>query len=1073
MGAHLVESRGVRRPRRVAVAALAALLAVSGVLSGTAGAAPGDPKGAPIVKPLASEPVPAPEPPADPTAVADDRLLVGLAPGTSDDAANSLALRSGAMAAERAGDTLILTPPDEPRAGADELTAQSTVLDADPNVLYVEENHVLYASVEPNDPFYLQQWGLHKIPLGGARVEPAWNTSTGSRDVVVGVLDTGADLDHEDLVANLWTNDDALGGCPFGTYGFNAVADNCVPQDDDGHGTHVSGIVGAVGNNGKGVAGVAWQVSLMELRMLRKNPNGGPATGSIADAVQAIDWALAAKDAGVNLRVLQASWGGASFSQSLYDAVNRAYGKDVMFIAAAGNGGHNVDTSAEYPCAFGLGNVLCIAASDDEDRLAAFSNFGAAAVDMAAPGVGIVSTVPPNVVDGCPNLEPPNNNNLYCAFDGTSMATPFVSGGAATLITAQPTLTLAQLRARLLSAVTPLATVQDQNRVTTGGRFDLCKAMPGCGTVNTTRPSEPQNLTVTLNGTEATLDWTAPGSNGSGFLITGYRVRMNGTVLARLGIPDGANPPVPPTTFTVDGLTPGQDVTFTVDATNQLPLVGAQWGPAATAVARPQPGAAPSVVRNLQVTTANGNATATWQIPSNTGGGAITGYKVSWPGYTKLVGIPAGQSTPPTTLVVPGVTSGTFQVSATNMLPIDGPGTIWGPAASKAPTVAPTGEYKALSPARIFDTRNGNGGRLGALGPGTTYALQVAGRGGVPATGVSAVVMNVTVTGPTTSGFLTVYPSGTSRPTISNLNFVPGQTVPNLVTIKLGGNGKASFFNSQGFTHVIADVVGYYSSASGPFGSRFHEVTPARYFDTRTGQGGVPRAPIGSGANLRFKVTGKGGVPGTGVTAVLMNVTVTTPTMPGFLTVYPDDVSRPNASNLNFVPNQTVPNLVAVRVPANGFVRFFNSQGQTNVIADVVGYYDGVKTTDAGRFVAVNPLRLLDTRTTGGPLAANSYRVLKVTGRGGVPTSGAAAAILNVTVTEPSSSGFLTVFPDDSCTIPFASNLNFVPGQTVPNLVVTGLSGASACTNQLGAVDIYNSAGRTQVIADLFGYFTG
>jgi subtilisin family serine protease len=1071
MRAHLVESRATHRPRRAAVAVLAAVLAVSGALAGTAGAAPGDPKGAPIAKPLASEPVPALAPPADPSAVADDRLLVGLAPGTSDHAANELALRSGAVAAERAGDTLVLTPPDEPRAGGDELTARSPVLDADPHVLYVEPNHVLYASVEPNDPYYVQQWGLHKIPLGGARVEPAWNTTAGSRDVVVGVLDTGADLDHEDLVANLWSNGDAIEGCPFGTHGFNAVADDCVPEDDDGHGTHVSGIVGAVGNNGKGVAGVAWQVSLMELRMLRKNPNGGPATGSIADAVQAIDWALAAKDAGVNLRVLQASWGGAAFSQSLYDAVNRAFAADVIFISAAGNGSHNVDTSAEYPCAFGLGNVLCIAASDDEDNLAEFSNFGAAAVDMAAPGVGIVSTVPPNLVDGCPNLEPPNNNNLYCAFDGTSMATPFVSGGAATLLTAQPALTLAQLRARLLSAVTPLATPADQAKVTTGGRFDLCKAMPACGTVNSVLPSAPQNLTITMTGTQAKLDWTPPASNGSAFLITGYRVRWGGNVV-RLPIPDGEL--APPTTYTVNGLTDDTDVTFTVDATNRLPVnSGTPWGPSVSKVARPHTGGPPTVVRNLEVTTANGNATATWQIPSGAGGGTITGYKVSWPGFTKLVGIPAGQTTPPTTLVVPGVTAGTFQVSATNMLPLDGPGTVWGPAASKAPTVAPTGEYTALSPARIFDTRNGNGGRLGALGPGATYALQVAGRGGVPATGVSAVVMNVTVTGPTLPGFLTVYPSGTSRPTISNLNFVPGQTVPNLVTIKLGGNGKASFFNSQGATHVIADVVGYYASATGPFGSRFHEVTPARYFDTRTGQGGIPRAPIGSGANLRFKVTGKGGVPGTGVTAVLMNVTVTGPTLPGFLTVYPDDVARPNASNLNFVPGQTVPNLVAVRVPANGFVRFFNSQGQTNVIADVVGYYDGVKTTDAGRFVPVNPSRLLDTRTTGGPLAANSYRVLKVSGRGGVPVSGAGSVILNVTVTEPSSSGFVTVFPDDSCTIPFASNLNFVPGQTVPNLVATGLSGASACTNQVGAVDIYNSAGRTQVIADLFGYFTG
>jgi subtilisin family serine protease len=1040
----------MNRARKGAVAILATLCAFGGSAV-AASATPGDVAAA---GPATSAATPAP--------VADSRVLIGLEPGTTDAAARAIAAQAGAVDYERVADTLIVTPAAASAAGG-ELSAQSRALDADPHVRYVEPNYEITASAAtpppnpPTDPVYPQQWGLQGISTAGVRANSAWNTTIGSRDVVVGVLDSGADLSHPDLVDNLWSNGDALGGCGFGTHGFNAVEDNCFPQDDDGHGTHVSGIIGATGNNGIGVTGVAQQVSLMELRMLRHS-NTGTATGSVADAVQAIDWALAAKAAGVNLRVLQASWGAhfVSFPQSLYDAVNRAYDAGVLFVAAAGNGTVNVDNNTEYPCAFGLGNILCIAAGQESGALASFSNYGVAAVDMSAPGVGIMSTVPPGLVSGC-------GSSAYCAYDGTSMAAPFVAGGAVALLSAQGSLTLAQLRAKLLDAARPIAALN--GKVTTGGTFDLCRVMPACNGNPQVLPSAPENLTATVTGNQVKLDWTPPTSSGSAFVITGYRVRWNGNVV-KIALPDGDW--YPPSTYTITGLANDTNVTFEVDATNRLPLSTTPWGPSRSVTVRPHTGGAPSVVRSLASTVTNNNTTLTWQAPTSTGGGTITGYKVSWAGYTEYVGIPAGQSAPPTTLLVPGVPAAGFTVSATNMLPLDGPGTVWGPSAS----LAAAGEYTALSPARILDTRNGTGGKLGPLGPAGSYALQVSGAGGVPASGVAAVVMNVTVTGPTNPGFLTAWPTGAARPTISNLNFVPGQTVPNLVTVKLGAGGKVSLFNSQGNTQVIADVVGYYAAADGNTGSRFHEVTPFRYFDTRSGQGGVAKAPIGPASTLRFKVTGKGGVPASGVTGVVMNVTVTAPTSPGFLTVFPDDVARPNASSLNFAPGQTVPNLVAVRVPANGTVDFFNSAGSTQVIADVVGYYDGTKTTDAGRFVPVDPVRLLDTRSNGGALTAQGYRVLPVAGVGGVPSVGAAGAILNVTVTEPTSAGFVTVFPDDQCSTPTASNLNFVAGQTVPNLVATGLAKATACTNTVGAVDIYNSAGRTQVIADLFGFFT-
>ena len=377
------------------------------------------------------------------------------------------------------------------------------------------------------------------------------------------------------------------------------------------------------------------------------------------------------------------------------------------------------------------------------------------------------------------------------------------------------------------------------------------------------------------------------------------------------------------------------------------------------------------------------------------------------------------------------------------------------------------GEFTSLTPARILDTRDGigRGGNTSPVGEATTIDVQITGQGGVPGTpgNVAAVVLNATVAEPTASSFLTVWPTGITQPVISNLNYVAGQVVPNLVTVAVGTGGKVSVFNRFGSTHVIFDVVGYYSTDVGTAGSRFHGVTPFRYFDTRDGTGAVAPTQIGQGGVLRFKVTGKGGVAGTGVTGVVMNVTVTEPTFDSFVTVYPDDVGRPNASNLNFVAGQTVPNLVTVRVPASGFVNFYNHLGATHLLADVVGYYDGDKSTDAGRFVPVAPARLFDSRlsspfpppgkmTPGGILFSES------------PFTAEAQAVYNVTVTEPTDSGYVTLFPDP-LPPPNASNLNFVAGQTVPNLVIVK-------RGPHRRIEVYNFGGYTHLIIDKFGYFT-
>ena len=360
--------------------------------------------------------------------------------------------------------------------------------------------------------------------------------------------------------------------------------------------------------------------------------------------------------------------------------------------------------------------------------------------------------------------------------------------------------------------------------------------------------------------------------------------------------------------------------------------------------------------------------------------------------------------------------------------------------------------FHPLPPARILDTRFGTGGFGAPVGPGGTIALPVVGAGGVPASGVAAVVVNVTVTEPTAEGFLTVFPSGTARPLASNLNFLARQTVPNLVTAKVGSDGKVAVYNSAGSTHVVMDVVGWFGTG----GTSLNALSPARILDTRGG------APIGPLSARPLAVTGAGGVPATGVSAVVLNVTATEPTAETFLTVYPSGMTRPLASNLNVMAGQTVPNLVMAKVGPDGRVALYNHSGTAHVVVDVVGWYGA----GGQLFRPLPPTRIVDTRNgTGfqGPLPPRGAIAGPVVGMGGVPLSGVSAVVLNVTVTQPTADSFLTLYPYRT-TRPLASNLNFRPGQTVPNLVV-----AKVGTD--GRVVVYNHDGYSHVVLDVVGWF--
>jgi IPT/TIG domain len=372
-------------------------------------------------------------------------------------------------------------------------------------------------------------------------------------------------------------------------------------------------------------------------------------------------------------------------------------------------------------------------------------------------------------------------------------------------------------------------------------------------------------------------------------------------------------------------------------------------------------------------------------------------------------------------------------------------------------STSPPSAYTAVTPVRLLDTRSVGG----PLGPAGSRNLTVAGATpGAPA-GATAVVVNVTVTNTTAGSYLGVYPAGGTQPFASNLNWVAGATIPNLVSVQVGAGGAITIFNSVGSTDVVVDLEGYYAAPSGTAGGEV-ALPPARITDTRPGSG-LPNAghTLGAGGTLNVQVTGAGGVPATGVSAAILNVTVTNTTNQSFLTVWPAGATRPTASNLNWTASVTIPNRVFVPVSATGQISVFNNVGSADVIIDVAGYFTDATATGK-LFTAQSPVRIADTRMTGGTLGPGGTFTLQVSGLAGVP-SGASAVVLNVTVTNTTNQSFLTVYPSTGSR-PLASDLNWVSGQTIPNMVVATLG-------TTGAVTFFNNVGSADVVVDLAGCY--
>gem|GEM_PF-1078709 len=403
-----------------------------------------------------------------------------------------------------------------------------------------------------------------------------------------------------------------------------------------------------------------------------------------------------------------------------------------------------------------------------------------------------------------------------------------------------------------------------------------------------------------------------------------------------------------------------------------------------------------------------------------------------------------------------------------------GPGGGLPPAPEPAAVLGPGGAYHPLDPARILDSRNGLGGRSSPLNDGESLDLQVAGQGGVPASGAVAVVLNVTVTDTTSAGHLTVYPSRTPLPEVSNLNWPANATIANLVEVKLGTGGGVTMLASSGKVDVVADVEGWVAvpmRVPGPDGL-YNPLSPARLLDTRNGTGGFASA-LGSGQSISLQVAGRSGIPPAGAEAVILNVTVTDPSQNGYVTVWPEGAPLPVASNLNFVKGQTIPNRVIVRLSQSGKINLYNGGGTVHLVVDLNGWFtDGTPGQGGTGFVSLAPYRIVDTRYGiggyGWPLFDQDTMAVQVAGHGGVPGMNAStppkAVVLNVTATNTSLASFMTAWPEAAPRSP-TSDLNWVEGITVPNLVVVQ-AGPS------GKINLYNLRGLTDVVVDVAGYYS-
>ncbi|MFT5704896.1 MAG: serine protease, partial [Shewanella sp.] len=370
------------------------------------------------------------------------------------------------------------------RSGSD-VSKAIKMISQHPAVKYAEPNYVIKALGTPDDPSFVSLWGMNNTGQDGGTAGAdisavtAWDTSTGDTDVIVAVIDTGVDYNHEDLQGNIWTNpneiagngiDDDGNGVIDDIHGYSAVNDDGDPMDDNGHGTHVSGTIGAKGNNGVGVVGVNWDVSIIGCKFLSAS-----GSGSTEGAIACIDYLTDLKvNHGVDVKASNNSWGGGGFSQALKDSIESGGDAGILFVAAAGNSASDNDATPSYPASYDSTSVMAVASTDRNDNMSSFSQYGLTSVDIGAPGSAILSTTP---------------GNGYSTFNGTSMATPHVVGAAALVWSINPDLTIDEMKQLLMDSGDANADLT--GKTVSGARLNVATAL------DMADPSPSYRFTVT------------------------------------------------------------------------------------------------------------------------------------------------------------------------------------------------------------------------------------------------------------------------------------------------------------------------------------------------------------------------------------------------------------------------------------------------------------------------------------------------------------------------------------------------------------------------------------------------
>ncbi len=483
----------------------------------------------------------------------------------------------------------------------------------DPAVAFIEPNYRCQALTVPDDPRFDDLWGMQNtgqnggLPGSDISAVEAWSVYTGTSDVIVGVIDTGVNYNHEDLADNMWTNpgeipgngiDDDGNGLIDDYHGYDYVNNDGDPLDDNGHGSHCSGTIGGVGDNGIGVAGVNWDVSIMAIKFL--DWSGG---GWTDDAIASVEYAVM-----MGADVLSNSWGGGSYSSSLEAAISDANDAGIIFVAAAGNDyGNDNDVFPVYPSSYDVPNVVSVLATDNRDEVAYFSNYGATSVDLAAPGVDILSTV---------------LYNGYDYYSGTSMATPHVAGAFALVLGRFPELGVQEAKNLIFNSVDVLP--QLDGLCATGGRLNVAMAIAD---PDTTLPDAISDLAVTeVGGDWLEFSWTATGDDGSVGTASSYDMRYSTTgtswddAVEVTGEPD---PQVAGSTesFRVTGLDFSTSYDFAIRAVDDYGNMGpvSNWASAVT-TGPPTMVVTPS---SLEETLETGQTSRQTLTISNTGSGIL------------------------------------------------------------------------------------------------------------------------------------------------------------------------------------------------------------------------------------------------------------------------------------------------------------------------------------------------------------------------------------------------------------------------------------------------------------------